>query len=159
MAMCSILEDAAEAKRMFLLEDAMDVGEMVKCLDTIGWLAEVPFISFTQEWQDSVGNKAIYRELRLVGHVMRLMATLIIGHDGSALDDGNHLSVSEYLERCSRLAHLLFFSISTKQDKVPCKSELQELAGHNEEHVHSSHCRQSKRCQEILLVPQHKQTH
>ena len=87
----------------------MDVGEMVKCLDAIGKLADIPFIMFPRAWQDSVRNKVIYRAMRLLGHVMRLMCSLIIGHDGGALEDGNHLSVSEYLERCSRLSHILFF--------------------------------------------------
>ena len=45
------------------------------------------------------------------------MCSLIIGHDGGAEEDGNHLSVSEYLERCSRLSHMLFFLFRKNKTK------------------------------------------
>ena len=117
MAMSSILSDDAEAERLFNPEDAMDVCEMVKCLDVVGRLSDVPFISFPKEWQQSTGNRVVYQELRLLGHVMRLMCTLIIGHEGYASDDGKNLSVSEYLERCSRLSFLLFFLFRRNRTK------------------------------------------
>ena len=109
LAACGVLSDALEAERLFNNDDNMDVEVMVKCLDLVGKLSETPFINFSQAWRESAGSMSTYREMRVLGFVARLMCALIIGHDGGANEDGAHLSVSEYLERCSRLSHMLFF--------------------------------------------------
>ena len=106
---CQVLTDAKEAEQFFDPEDQMDVAEMVKCLDVVGKLSEVHEQRFPQAWRSSAGNMMKFQELKVLGYVARLTSTLIIGHVGGAEEDGTHLSVSEYLERCSRLSHMLFF--------------------------------------------------
>ena len=117
MGLLNILSNAEDARRLFDPEDNMDVAEMVKCLDAVGKLSEMDILHFPNDWQNDVAKKAIFREMRLLGHVARLMCTLIIGHEGSALEDGEHLSVSEYLTRCSCLSHLLFFLFRENKTK------------------------------------------
>ena len=73
--------------------------------------------AIANSWQNDVAKKAIFWEMRLLGLVTRLIRTLIIGHEGRALEDGEHLSVSEYLTRCSCLSHLLFFLFCQNKTK------------------------------------------
>ena len=117
MGLLDILSNAEDARRLFDPEDNMDVAEMVKCLDAVGKLSEMDILHFPNDWQNDVAKKAIFWEMRLLGHVARLMCTLIIGHEGRALEDGEHLSVSEYLTRCSRLLHLIFFLFRQNKTK------------------------------------------
>ena len=55
--------------------------------------------------------------MRILGGVRKLMCSLIISHDGGVMENEDHLSVSEYLVRCSRLSHLLFFLFCHKKTK------------------------------------------
>ena len=109
LAHANIVRDASQAERLFDPEDNMDVKEMVECLDAIASLANSPWITFPDSFRSTAGNCTIYNEMRIFGSVARAMCAMIIGHEGQADEEGNHLSVSEYLAVCSRLSHLLFF--------------------------------------------------
>ena len=109
LACSGLVTDSSKVERLFNPEDLMDVSEMVQCLDVIGKLGEVPLLNFPRVWRLAPGNRQVYDEVRILGSVTRAMCALIIGHEGSAAEEGEHLSVSDYLVVCSRLAHLLFF--------------------------------------------------
>ena len=53
------------------------------------------------------------------------MWALIIGHEVNALEGGGHLSVSEYLIRCSRLSHLLFVLFHQNKTKFQAAQNYQ----------------------------------
>ena len=89
--------------------DLMDVLETVKCLHDVAQLAILPIFEFVTKFRADVTNKPTIRSLHLLGHVSKLMCTLIIRHKGNIEDKGDHLSVSSYLTVYSTLAHMLFF--------------------------------------------------
>ena len=116
--LAGIVTDSGEANRLLDPEENTDVAEMAKCLDKVGKLTELDILCFPPDWHNDQSKKTLVREMRLLGNVRLVMCALIIGHDGGALEDGDHLSVSEYLVRCSRLSHLLFFLFCKNKTKV-----------------------------------------
>ena len=106
---CDILTNPQEAERLFNPKDLVDIADMVKCLDYVSKLSDVHWHAFSQVGRTVASNRTKYQAFKVLGHVARLMCLLIIGHEGGAEEDSHHLSVSEYLEQCSRLSHMLFF--------------------------------------------------
>ena len=98
LGQCQILTDPREAECLFNPEDLMDVANMIKCLDYIGKLSNVHWHAFPHAWRSVSGNRTKYKEIKVLGHVTRLMCALIIRHDSGAMEDSNHLSVSGHFE-------------------------------------------------------------
>ena len=104
-----IVTSAEEADRLFHPDDLMVVVETVKCVYAIGKLADVDFHDYPRQWRNEIGSHEKYKELKLLGAVMKLTCTAVVGHEDDIDTEGNHLSVSGYLTVLSKLAHVLFF--------------------------------------------------
>lgn len=94
--------------KLFSPDDLMDVRETVRCLATVGKLANVSMNDFPPEWRSKEQNHQRMREMKLLGLLMKLMCTSIVGHKGDIETEGDHLSVSGYLTSLAELSHLLF---------------------------------------------------
>ena len=75
----------------------MDVKEMVEFLVAIATLDNSPWLNFPDTWRSTAGNHTIYNEMRNIELVARATCAMIIGHEGKVDEEGDHLSVSEYL--------------------------------------------------------------
>ena len=80
---------------LFHLEDLMDVSEMVKCIDVLRNLGQVPFTNFDKTRRSRPGNRLACKEIQVLGAVSGSMCAIIIGHDGPAEEKGVYLSVSD----------------------------------------------------------------
>ena len=85
-----IINSPDKADQLFNPENLMGALETVKCLHTIGCFAAMSVYSFPEAWRKDVSNRPTIRALRLLGHVLKLMSTLIIGHKGNLDDNGDH---------------------------------------------------------------------
>ena len=74
----SIVNSAAEAKRLFDPEDLMDVLETVKCLYSVGRLSNVAWTEFPANWRSDPTNQQMFRELRVLGRVSMTMCASIV---------------------------------------------------------------------------------
>ena len=97
LAHANIVDDALQAERLSDPENDMDVKEMVECLVAIATLDNSPWLNFPDTWRSTAGNRTIYNEMRNLGLVARATCAMIIGHEGKVDEEGDHLSVSEYL--------------------------------------------------------------
>jgi hypothetical protein len=123
LAITSIVTSQDEAHRLFHPEDLMDVLETVKCMYAIGCLADMEWHDYPAQWRSDLGNRHKYKEIRLLGAVGKMACTAIVGHEDDIAEEGNHLSVSEYLTLLSKFAHVLFFLFrKNKTDFIPAQN-------------------------------------
>ena len=123
LAITGVVGSADEADRLFHPEDLMDVAETVKCMYAIGRLATMEWHEYPADWRSVHENQHKYKELRLLGYVAKLACTAVVGHEDNISEEGNHLSISDYLIVLSKLAHLLFFLYrKNRTDFIPAQN-------------------------------------
>lgn len=123
LAITGVVESADEANRLFHPEDLMDVAETVKCMYAIGRLATMEWHEYPADWRSVHENQHKHKELRLLGYVAKLSCTAVVGHEDNISEEGNHLSISDYLIVLSKLAHLLFFLYrKNRTDFIPAQN-------------------------------------
>jgi len=110
MKYAGINSSPEEAELLLNPQDAMDVYEMVLCLQAVAMFCRIPFDNYDVAFKREINSNQVFRELRLLGHIVHCMAVLIIGHEtaykGSEIKP--HLSITELLTFASMLSHLLF---------------------------------------------------
>ena len=109
MGKTRIVSSPKAAHKLFHPDDLMDVLETVLCLHAVGRLSNIPFSAFPVDWRSVSENQQKFKEMRVLGLVSKLMCVSIVGHYDNVQEEGNHLSISEYLTMLSELAHVLFF--------------------------------------------------
>eukprot|EP00986_Skeletonema_menzelii_P017389 scaffold19230_cov154-Skeletonema_menzelii.AAC.1 len=123
LAITKVVDSEDEADRLFNPEDLMDVCETVNCMYAIGRLGTIEWHDYPAEWRNEYENQHKYKELRLLGNVAKLACTAVVGHEDNIAEEGNHLSISEYLVVLSTLAHLLFFLYrKNRTDFIPAQN-------------------------------------
>lgn len=109
MSASGVVQSSSEAMLLLNPDDAMDVSVMVRFLITVGKIGKTPFESFRQAFREQPGRRDAYKEMKVYSEVVGNLAALIVGHHSTLEQEGNHMSVTEYLQTASKLGFLLFF--------------------------------------------------
>jgi len=123
LGMSGVVESAREANRLLNPEDSMDVLEMVRGLQAVAGIGNVPYAAFPAHFCNKVGSRPEYKAVQLLSQVSKLMCILIIGQEGAFdKEEKDHLSIETLLICASKLSHMLFFLFESVGQSLSVRS-------------------------------------